>query len=86
MCAKPISVPFEPDPNRPVYCTECLEKIKKGEIEALDTVTKNVIPASFTAKQDTHARDERAAITSHPNKQKVDTKKLKNILDTILGK
>jgi len=86
LCAKPISVPFEPDPNRPVYCAECLEKIKNGEVEALDTVTKNVIPASFTARQNKHTGNEKTSATNHPNKQKVDTKKLKNILDTILGK
>lgn len=87
ICAKPISVPFEPDANRPVYCSECLANIKEGKIEALDTVTKNVIPASFTAKPDKHTATMKAAGgSSRPNKQNVDTKKLKNILDTILGK
>ncbi|MCX6737611.1 MAG: hypothetical protein NTX26_02680, partial [Candidatus Parcubacteria bacterium] len=86
LCAKPISVPFEPDANRPVYCSECLEKIKEGKIEALDSVTKNVVPASFTAKPDKHTDAIRATTSGHPNKQNVDTKKLKNILDTILGK
>jgi len=63
-----------------------LEKIKKGEIEALDTVTKNVIPASFTARPDKHTDVIKNAQSNRPNKQNVDTKKLKNILDTILGK
>jgi CxxC-x17-CxxC domain-containing protein len=87
ICAKPISVPFEPDANRPVYCSECLENIKEGKVEALDSVTKNVIPASFTARPDKHADTMKAAGGSgRPNKQNVDTQKLKNILDTILGK
>jgi len=86
LCARPISVPFEPDANRPVYCSDCLENIKTGKIEALDSVTKNVVPASFTAKSDKHTDAIRATTSSRPNKQNVDTKKLKNILDTILGK
>lgn len=85
ICAKPISVPFEPDVNRPVYCSECLANIKEGKVEALDSVTKNVIPASFTARPDKHT-DTMKAAGGRPNKQNVDTKKLKNILDTILGK
>lgn len=32
-CKKNIFVPFEPDPSRPVYCKECLLKIKNGEIK-----------------------------------------------------
>ena len=28
-CGKEISVPFEPDGIRPVYCNECFTKIKK---------------------------------------------------------
>lgn len=32
VCGKETKVPFEPDPTRPVYCKDCLEKVKKGEI------------------------------------------------------
>lgn len=32
-CKKNIFVPFEPDPSRPVYCKDCLLKIKNGEIK-----------------------------------------------------
>ena len=32
-CKKSIYVPFEPEPGRPVYCKECLFKIKNGELE-----------------------------------------------------
>jgi CxxC-x17-CxxC domain-containing protein len=27
-CNKKIQVPFKPDPNRPVYCKNCLKKIR----------------------------------------------------------
>lgn len=31
-CGKATIVPFEPQPGRPVYCKECLAKIKAGEL------------------------------------------------------
>ncbi len=33
-CKKEIMVPFEPTPGKPVYCKECLAKIKSGEVTA----------------------------------------------------
>jgi len=35
VCGKTTDVPFEPEPGRPVYCKECLEKIKSGEIKPI---------------------------------------------------
>lgn len=32
-CKKSIYVPFEPEPGRPVYCKDCLFKIKNGELQ-----------------------------------------------------
>lgn len=32
-CGKDTDVPFKPDPNKPVYCKECFEKIKKEKRE-----------------------------------------------------
>ncbi len=32
-CKKSIKVPFEPAPGRPVYCRDCLAKIKSGELQ-----------------------------------------------------
>jgi CxxC-x17-CxxC domain-containing protein len=34
-CGKTAKVPFEPQPGRPVYCKDCLEKIKRGEMQSL---------------------------------------------------
>lgn len=31
-CGKTFQVPFEPEPGRPVYCKDCLVKIKAGEL------------------------------------------------------
>ncbi len=32
-CHKSIYVPFEPEPGRPIYCKDCLFKIKNGELQ-----------------------------------------------------
>jgi CxxC-x17-CxxC domain-containing protein len=32
-CGKHTTVPFKPEPGRPVYCKECIAKIKSGEIK-----------------------------------------------------
>lgn len=34
-CNKEISVPFEPIASKPIYCKECLHKIKVGELKAV---------------------------------------------------
>ncbi|MBI3114354.1 MAG: hypothetical protein HYZ07_00150 [Candidatus Harrisonbacteria bacterium] len=31
-CGKTTTVPFAPDPSRPVYCKDCLTRVKAGEI------------------------------------------------------
>jgi len=33
LCGKPKTVPFKPEPGRPVYCKECMAKIKSGEVK-----------------------------------------------------
>jgi len=32
-CGKTAKLPFKPDPNRPVYCSTCKEKLDAGEIQ-----------------------------------------------------
>jgi CxxC-x17-CxxC domain-containing protein len=32
-CKKETTVPFKPEPGRPVYCKECVAKIKSGELK-----------------------------------------------------
>lgn len=34
-CGKETFVPFEPTPGRPVYCKECVAKIKSGEVKPI---------------------------------------------------
>ncbi|MEK7464221.1 MAG: CxxC-x17-CxxC domain-containing protein [Patescibacteria group bacterium] len=40
-CGKTTEVPFEPEPGRPVYCKECLDKIKSGELKPVKRVVEN---------------------------------------------
>ncbi|MEK7598897.1 MAG: type IV secretion system DNA-binding domain-containing protein [Patescibacteria group bacterium] len=35
ICKKTASVPFKPDGQRPVYCSECLKKIEAGQLRPL---------------------------------------------------
>jgi CxxC-x17-CxxC domain-containing protein len=35
LCGKETTVPFEPEPGRPVYCKECIAKIKTGELKPI---------------------------------------------------
>ncbi len=37
-CGKPAKVPFEPEPGRPIYCSDCLNKIKSGELKRLPRI------------------------------------------------
>lgn len=41
-CGKEKSVPFKPEPGRPVYCKECMEKIKSGEIKVKKVEGDNI--------------------------------------------
>lgn len=51
-CHKEIMVPFEPTPGKPVYCKECLAKIKSGEV----TAEKGFIaPKAFKQEQENSA-------------------------------
>jgi CxxC-x17-CxxC domain-containing protein len=33
LCGKNTTVPFKPEPGRPVYCKDCVAKIKSGEVK-----------------------------------------------------
>ena len=41
-CGKKIMLPFKPDNRRPVYCNDCLEKVRKGEIPPVNKVNQSV--------------------------------------------
>jgi CxxC-x17-CxxC domain-containing protein len=49
-CGKETSVPFEPEAGRPVYCKECIAKIKSGEMRPLKgTRSESLKPQSYAA-------------------------------------
>jgi CxxC-x17-CxxC domain-containing protein len=39
-CGKEAKLPFKPTPGRPVYCSECLEKLQKGLIKPVKVIKK----------------------------------------------
>jgi len=41
-CEKKTTVPFKPEPGRPVYCKECVAKIKSGEIKPISGSIKQI--------------------------------------------
>jgi CxxC-x17-CxxC domain-containing protein len=50
-CGKETTVPFEPEPGRPVYCKDCIAKIKSGELKPVKGMrpSKSLEPQSFAA-------------------------------------
>ena len=49
-CGKDTMVPFEPEAGRPVYCKECIAKIKSGEMKPLKgTRSESIKPQSYAA-------------------------------------
>jgi CxxC-x17-CxxC domain-containing protein len=52
-CKKQIYVPFEPEAGRPIYCKDCMFKIKMGEMQAADGFrlpkNKNEVVVSYDA-------------------------------------
>jgi CxxC-x17-CxxC domain-containing protein len=37
-CGKQTTTKFKPDPKRPVYCPECLQKVKSGQLQPTPTI------------------------------------------------
>src|SRR5262249_29495605 len=41
ICGKDTIVPFEPAPGRPVYCKDCITKIKAGELQPIRSAPRS---------------------------------------------
>ncbi len=48
-CKKELMVPFEPQPGKPVYCKECLAKIKAGDLQPAKGF---ITPKAFKQEQE----------------------------------
>ncbi len=44
ICKKETTVPFKPEPGRPVYCKDCIAKIKAGELKPIKGPNPSVPP------------------------------------------
>lgn len=42
ICKKDTKVPFKPEPGRPVYCKDCITKIKAGELKPVAGTMKQI--------------------------------------------
>ncbi len=52
-CGKETTVPFEPEAGRPVYCKDCIAKIKTGDLKPLKGTRSKVLePQSFAPLSD----------------------------------
>lgn len=51
-CGTPTKVPFEPEPGRPVYCKDCLQKIQDGTMKP---IPRSRIPKVSQRSTDTSA-------------------------------
>ena len=51
-CGNQTRLSFKPDGKRPVYCKDCLKKIRSGEIEAKKPNNQKTIPANKTSVGD----------------------------------
>ncbi|MEW5805243.1 MAG: CxxC-x17-CxxC domain-containing protein [Patescibacteria group bacterium] len=61
-CGKDIRLPFEPDPNRPVYCKKCLKKVKKPEAEKKPAKAKAKKPVSAKPKTEPKAEEKKSGL------------------------
>ncbi len=52
LCGKESSVPFKPDPERPIYCKECVEKIRSGEASPIRVPQENSASSSSELPRD----------------------------------
>jgi len=71
-CGKTFQVPFEPEPGRPVYCKDCLTKIKAGELR----------PKPFVPPQD---RDEEVAPIQRQEPKRTETHEHQAVKPKISG-
>ncbi len=51
VCGKEAKTPFKPNPNRPVYCSDCLEKLKAGTIKPPKIIKKPSIEKQAKAEE-----------------------------------
>lgn len=64
-CAKDVEVYFKPDGVRPVYCKECLKKMKDGRIKP-QKVSNNVPSRQNNVVKKSDNREEKKVIISEP--------------------
>jgi len=77
-CGKPAKLPFKPDGRRPVYCDDCLDKIKKGELPPLPKSKKVEKEEKKEEKKEKKETEEKKEIK--PKEEKAKEVSLKDIV------
>jgi CxxC-x17-CxxC domain-containing protein len=81
-CGKIIKVPFKPDPNRPVYCKSCKEKIGAPVAPVKEKSSFTSLREAILEKETTDFNPSKKDIGKRPKERKeVDIDGLKKILD-----
>lgn len=96
-CKKEATVPFKPVPGRPVYCKDCIAKIKSGEIkpnkDSIEQVrmdeTKFFKPLSdlgieFTVKAPIEKKEERENKARYPEREEHHIEKNEDVIPKII--
>jgi CxxC-x17-CxxC domain-containing protein len=82
ICKQERTVPFKPEPGRPVYCKDCIAKIKSGELKPIKGSIKQInqdqdkffkpladLGIEFTVKAPTGTKETRANEDRYPERQ-----------------
>ncbi len=70
LCGKETTVPFEPEPGRPVYCRDCVAKIKSGELKPIRTPNTTAKPKEKEKEQELE-KDKVQEKVKEPEQEKV---------------
>ena len=68
ICKTKTTVPFKPEPGRPVYCRDCIKKIKEGELKPLKRINLNEASKAVDKSKDFYKPLEVLGIEFKPKK------------------
>ncbi|MEJ0002170.1 MAG: CxxC-x17-CxxC domain-containing protein, partial [bacterium] len=79
ICNKETTVPFKPEPGRPVYCKDCIAKMKAGELQPLKVVARDVTPARVAEPVRAAAPPKKPASAPAPRKSAVTAESMEKV-------
>jgi len=82
VCGTKTAIPFAPDSSRPIYCKNCYDKMKRGEIPALKEKPKHTSSISMVDL----LKKEPTSLKKKPRDVSVDEESLKQTITEALDK